>query len=93
MKTEVYNFFQKLGFHESIENRKNNKRLGVSKSFVFENLYAEIVNRDWGFSIQIYGGEFQKGYYPSNFDVCVKSDLPPIFEKITNTFNRKLINS
>ena len=85
MKKEVYEFFKKLGFQDIIENRKDNKRLGVSKSLSFENFYVEIVERDWGFSIQIYGGEFQKDYYPSNFDVSEKSDLPPIFRKITNT--------
>ncbi|MFA7307632.1 MAG: hypothetical protein WC026_13270 [Hyphomicrobium sp.] len=89
MKKETYKRLSELGFVESIENRKHNKEFGISKSFVKDNLYCEIVNRGNWFSIQISGGNFQRDYYPSNFDVVFKEDVDKAFGQIKYLLEEK----
>ena len=75
MKTATYTALRQLGFQE-IDSPEC-----ALKAFELGQIYVEIIPRDWGLSIQIYGGGFSD-HYPANYDVCKTSDLPEVINQI-----------
>lgn len=86
MILSIYKIMLSNNFTSKGQDLKNNKRLGIEKTFSDQHgRYVEIYKEEWGHSIFIYGKGFMNGYYPFGFDITCEADIESLNKKIKNT--------